>query len=446
MFFLYLLIAAERFHEWPHLGTPFATVASIPLTVVKCIGIVTIGNALIAATPGDAAPRSRTILGVLFVLFALVPVLATVCSGNSFPINSVSYLVSIGLMVFAVRRLVSTYPRMRGVVRTVVAVVGFSTLWSFKQRFLEHGSEYFAWGVSEDSNYEALTLLIIIPSALWLARRDPEQRWRRLGALSAMAMAGTVILTESRGGLMGLGVVGLAELFARRKLQYKLVLISAIALAMIAAPSNVWRRMKSIQIAGQAVNEAAESTEIRWQVLLAGASMIRAHPVFGVGLDLYKPLSVRYNPRLQGSRGNIAHNTYMQVGAEGGLVALMLFVALMAVALRNCGYVQRASSDQDVRELAGALKASILAYAAAALFLSASYQVFYWLIVIMSENLRDMASTDESKKERIQQIDSALVSDDESSDRAKGAEHCEDCAWPSAGSSWAPTSVPRVDS
>jgi O-antigen ligase len=400
MFFLCLLIAAERFHEWPHLGTPLATVASIPLTFVKCIGIATVGNALMAAAPNGAAPRLRALLGGLFGLFALLPVIITVGSGLPFPSIAVSYFMSIGLMIFAARRLVSTYARMRTVVRTVVAVVGLSTFWAFKQRFIGHTQAFFVWGVSGDSNYEALSVLIIVPLALSLARRDESRRWRQLGALSAMAMAATVLLTESRGGLIGLSVACLSELFARRGRRYKLLFICAITVAVLAAPSNLWRRMQSIQIAGTTDNEAAGSTKTRWQVLLAGAAMIRAHPFFGVGLDLYKPLSVQYNPSLRASGGNIAHNTYMQVGAEGGLVTLTLFLSLMAIALKNCRDVRRLTRNEEIGDLASALRGSILAYAAAAAFLSASYQVFYWLLVIMSENLRDITFADDIGEKR----------------------------------------------
>ena len=390
---------AERFHEWPHLGTPLITLASVPLTVVKFVGIATVAAAILDAPRRDSTPRVRGRLLVTFALFAVIPTLATILAGDPFPTKAVSYLVSIALMMFATRRLVSNQLRMKTVIRALVAIVSLSTFWAYKQRFIEHRAEYFVWGVSEDSNYEALSILVVIPLALCVARLDPARRWRRLGVLGAVAMAGAVTLTESRGGVIGLASIVLGEFLSRRTALYKSCVALAIAIAVLAAPSNLWRRMKSIQISGTAVNEAAESTEVRWQVLIAGMHMIQAHPVFGVGLDEYKPLSVSYNDALQGTHGNIAHNTYMQVAAEGGLVALGLFVALMIMALRNCATVRK-FSEHSLGDLAAALKSSIIAYAIAAFFLSATYQVFYWLLITLSENLRDMMVAEVSSEER----------------------------------------------
>ena len=44
--------------------------------------------------------------------------------------------------------------------------------------------------------------------------------------------------------------------------------------------------------------------------------MMEAHPVLGVGLDQFKLVEYHYNPVLDDFK--VAHNTYVQLGAEGG--------------------------------------------------------------------------------------------------------------------------------
>lgn len=392
MFLYCLLLIIERFHEWPHLGEPLFKLGIVPITFVKIVGLATVGAAVLAPAPPEAAPRLRSGLGLLFVIFAVLPVTTTVVFGLPIPGESIAYLISLAFMLFATRRLLSTYGRARATVRTVVAVGAFSTLWSFKQGLLEGLPGGRVWGVSMDSNYEALTLIITIPLALWVARSDESSRWRRVGMVSVGALVAAAVLTESRGAIIGLGVIALTELFGRRRaIGYRAALVAGIVLMLLLAPSRLWQRLASIQISGTAVNGDARSSEIRWQVLISGLNMIRDHPVFGVGLDLFKQLSTKYNPSLSTDEAYIAHNTYLQVAAEGGLTTLAPFLALMALALRNCRTARRTAKERNIADLASAVRISILTFAATAFFLTANYLVFYWFLVFVSENLREIA-------------------------------------------------------
>jgi O-antigen ligase len=400
VFFYYLLLLIERFHEWPYLAPTLFTLIFVPVTPVKIAGFAAVAAALLAPAPADAAPRLRSAMGVLFNLFAFFPVVTTVAFGLPTPERALSYLISIDLMLLATRGLLSNYARLRGTVRVVVVVGAFSTLWSFKQALLQYMPEGRAWGVSEDSNYEALALVVMIPLALWLARNHEHSRWRRLGAIAAVALTAATILTESRGAMVGLGVVALGELFGRgRSPRYRVALAAGALAAILLAPSTLWQRLQTIQLSGKPINGDAVSTEVRWEILVAGFNMIQAHPMLGVGLDRFKDLSPQYNPQLVGN-AHIAHNTFLQVGAEGGLPMLGLFMLLMGIALRNCRAAWRIDPEGPLADLASAVRMSILAYAAAALFLTANNLVWYWLLVFMSQNLLEVATAASSASRR----------------------------------------------
>ena len=392
MFLYHLLLIVERFHQWPHLSEPLFNLGFVPITIVKIVGFATVGVAILAPVPSDAAPRLRSVMGLLFAAFAILPVTTTIASGLPIPGDSIAYLISLGLMLYATRRLLSTFSRVRAAIRTVVAAGAFSTLWTFKQDLLEGLPGGRGWGLSGDSNYEALTLIVMIPLALWVARRDGSSRWRRVGMVSVVALTAAALLTESRGAIIGLGVIILGELLSRKRSNsYKAGLVAGIVVMLLLAPSSLWQRMTSIQISGVAANVDAGSAEVRWQVLIAGFNMIKDHPVFGVGLDLFKKLSTQYNPRLTADDAFIAHNTYVQVAAEGGLTTLLLFLALMALGLRNCRAASRIAIEPNLADMASAVRMSILTFAAAAFFLTANYLVFYWLLIFVSGNLREIA-------------------------------------------------------
>jgi O-antigen ligase len=391
--FYYLLLLIERFHEWPYLAPTFFTLIFVPITPVKIAGFAAVGVALFTLAPADAAPRLPSALGVLFNVFAFFPLITTIGFGLPMPEASLSYLISLDLMLLATRGLLSNYARLRGTVRAVVVVGALSTLWSFKQAVLQNMPEGRGWGVSQDSNYEALALIVMIPLALWLARSREDRRWRRFGTIAAVALTAAAILTESRGAMIGLGLVALQELFGRgRSSRYRAALAAGFLVAILFAPSSLWQRMQTIQISGKPVSGDAVSTEVRWEILVAGFNMIRAHPVLGVGLDLFKQVSPQYNPELGPSDAHIAHNTYLQVGAEGGLPTLGLFMLLMSMALRNCRAARRIDPESPLADLASAVRMSILAYAAAAVFLTANNLVWYWLLVFMSQNLLEVAT------------------------------------------------------
>lgn len=399
MFLYCLLLIVERLHEWPHLGEPLFYLGIIPITIVKIVGLATVSGAVLAPAPPEAAARLPSGLSILFAIFAILPVTTTLAFGLPIPGQSITYLISLGLMIFATRRLLSTYPRVRTAIRAVVAIGAISTLWSFKQDLLEGRPGGRGWGVSMDSNYEALTLIVMIPLALWVVRSDESSRWRRVGMVSVAALATAAVLTESRGAIVGFGVIALGELFGRRRATgYRAALVAGIVLMLLLAPSSLWQRMASIQISGTAVNGDAMASEVRWKVLISGLNMIRAHPVFGVGLDLFKRLSIEYNPSLRRDEAHLAHNTYLQVAAESGLTTLALFLALMALALRNCRTAQRncrtahrTANARSIADMASAVRISILTFAVAAFFLTANYLVFYWFLIFVSENLREIA-------------------------------------------------------
>jgi O-antigen ligase len=394
----YLLLLVERFHDYPRLAGEIVSVGFVPVTAVKIVGLAAVAAALCTPPPAKAAARRPSAIVPLFFAFAVWSSLGTLVFRSSVPNVSLSYLISLAVLLFATRRLACTAERIRNVLRVAVIAGGFAALWCYKQCFIEGASR--ARGVGLDANYEALALIIVLPLAVWMGWGEDGWGWRMMGKACSAGLLGAAFLTQSRGGLVALAVVGCVALMRARRAS------AAIAMALVMggslaalAPAGLWHRFESIQLAGVPHNGDETSVEARLAVLVAGARMIERHPLLGVGLDRFKALSMQYNPRLRAlGTGFVAHDTYVQVAAEAGLPALLLFMAVMLAGFASCRTARRLARDHTLSGIAGAMRLALLAYAVGALFLSAEYLVWYWLLVFLSHNLCEIAADDSQPK------------------------------------------------
>lgn len=388
----YFLLLITRFHNDPRVGAALFDTGVVFLTPVKIVGLLTVLAALITPRTVAAAPRISSPQSGLFLLFAALPVLETLAFGLPIPSSSISCLISFACLMVATRLLVTTEERMFKVVRVMILASAFASLWIYKQQFAQHLDR--PGGLEQDPNYEALTLVTGIPLAIWMVRHEISHWWRRIGAGCAGLMGLGVVLTESRAGLIALGVLGLLMLaFTRRKILTLALLAGAAILVVAFAPSDLSGRFHSIKITGTPTNGDEESTRIHFELSKAGISMITSHPLFGVGLDRFKSVAPDYNHNLYliAGRSFVAHDTYIQIAAEGGLPVLALFLVLMGLATLNCSAARR-STNIAVADLGLAMQLGLVAYGVAAISVSAEYVSSFWLIVFLSHNLRDIST------------------------------------------------------
>jgi O-antigen ligase len=392
----YLLLAITPFHADPRVGMVLFAAGIAIVTPAKLVGLLAVVGAFAAAPEPNAAPRLRSSIPILFTPFALLPVIATLVAGLPAPTNTISQLLSAVLLLIATRRLVRTRERLCTVVRILVIAFTLSTLWVYKQHFVEHAAA--SWGVEGETNYEALMLLVSIPMAFWMGRYESSQRLRIIGFASGLLLCGAVVLTESRAGIMAGGVMGmLATLQSRHKLRNLLLMAFAVFILMNFGPAGLSSRFRSIKFAGQATNGAEESTRIHVELAKAGILMIEAHPLLGVGLDQFKPTAPQYNPEITrlSHQTWLAHDTFVQMGAECGIPVLLLFVAMLGVALRNFQSARRIE-DPALAELGLALTLGLIGISIAAFSITVELLPF-WLFTFLAPSFREISRLEVSR-------------------------------------------------
>ena len=245
-----------------------------------------------------------------------------------------------------------------------------------------------------DQNRYAQVLLVLLPLALALAR-TARTRWHRILALLAgLAILGGVTLTYSRGAAVALVAVVLLGLVLRLvRLAAVLALAVAGLVVLLAVPAYV-DRLTSLDVI--APGRSAPVTDVgardgaiagRATENLAALLAMRENPAFGVGPGAFPTTYRSYAERIGGRprlEAREAHNLYLGVGAELGVVGLVVFLTIVGVVLRDLWRSRRDSTDVESAEFATAFILALLLYLASGVFLHLSYQRYFWVLLALA--------------------------------------------------------------
>lgn len=201
-----------------------------------------------------------------------------------------------------------------------------------------------AWNyIFENSNDMAALTLLQLSMAVGLLMTE-KKGLIRFGAIFALGVFPVVILmTQSRAVMLGLGVFTLLAIMGHRRKLRSLAVIAVVSVLVITiAPKGVWDRLKGLTYATSTETldqvDAEGSAQQRWMIWEAGAEIVRAHPVTGVGLGAYAYANSDVSAIL-GKRD--AHSTYLTFAAETGYPGLLIFLALAGVTISRSRRVRK---------------------------------------------------------------------------------------------------------
>jgi O-antigen ligase len=122
--------------------------------------------------------------------------------------------------------------------------------------------------------------------------------------------------------------------------------------------------------------------------------MVESHPVRGVGTGNFPVSSVHYLLRpgvvqrtekiLQ--KPDVAHNTYLQIQTELGLVGLLFFLGIVLTSLTALGRAAREFArrgDEGMEIVARGLFVGLVGLLAADFFISEMYSKLLWLLLAL---------------------------------------------------------------
>jgi O-antigen ligase len=239
-----------------------------------------------------------------------------------------------------------------------------------------NGSQQYAQLPYSNQNDFAFILATSLPLMFWLLG---ERGLRRLVVLPPIGLVfGGILLSLSRGTLVGL-VAGLAYLLItdRRRLQLAFV---AGAVGFVAAALLVHSNPQRFQSALFAKEQiASENVTTRFEAWGAAARLMADNPLLGVGPGNFQ---FHYNQETGRPVGTllltVAHDAYLDIGAELGVFAMLLFILYLVVVYWRLTVAVR--EGRGPPGYAQALRVSLVIGAVCAVFLSEQYFLPFWLI------------------------------------------------------------------
>lgn len=211
------------------------------------------------------------------------------------------------------------------------------------------------------------TVLMVVPFIVLLARTEASPLLRVSMWSLAIAGVASAALTYNRATAVAFCAMALVFLWRYRRAVWVLLSGLSVLVVMSAwfATSPYAERFRNAlaELGGTATGSVTE----RFQLWRVGFSIVSTHPFFGVGPGRY---AGEVGDVTENLRGMAAHNTFVQIAAETGLPALVLFVALFALVMISAQKASRAEHRLSAESTGGAIQTSLVVYIVAGLFVS----------------------------------------------------------------------------
>ena len=241
-----------------------------------------------------------------------------------------------------------------------------------------------------DRNDLALMFNLATPLCVFYALTE-KQRWARWAAWAlAVTVATSTILTQSRGGFLTVAVVVLFLSFRIRGVKFykRFLPLLVFGVGILLLPQNVKDRLETLLETEEDYNRTENTGRV--QIWKRGMGYMFSRPVTGVGMENFSVAEMELALEARTERwwrGHAAHNIYVQVGAESGVVGLLLFITMIIFAIVSLNRSRARMVRHKIPDawvlLADLLTASLLAYCVGGFFLSWGYSPFLFFLLAL---------------------------------------------------------------
>ena len=281
--------------------------------------------------------------GILLLLLMIpVTLWATALPAKTYP--QVYRLLTGVLLFYAIVNWTHTYYRLQWIVAGAILASFFLALfatisveWVQEKLLFIPASLYDRFNLlvkdTVHRNVMAGNLIILFPISLglllfvWKELRG----WNRLLlTLVTCTIFGILILTQSRGALVALGVVLILLIALRWKWGWIVIPISLSAVVGVIA---LWGKDKFLALLSSGVSLGG--LEGRLEVWLRAIYMIQDFPFTGVGLGLFGDVADNLYPFFLSAPGSVphAHNLFLQIAVDVGIPGLIAWLAILFIML-----------------------------------------------------------------------------------------------------------------
>lgn len=361
--------------------------------VLPFLGAINIGKIAVAfgVLFMFAAPRSdlkpiRSIEPVKYLLGILVLAVLS-CPFSVWPGGSIEFLTEMfskSLLFFLMVIVLSTAP---GDIGKLIWGLALSSLALSVMTLIFATDARKAITGSYDPNDLAFVLVTFLPLIFYYAKNTKGFSRLALNVIM-LVMLLACLKTVSRGGLLGLAVIGCAYL-VKNKANVRQALIPLIIggiFFMAFAPESYWERMSSIVAPKEDYNMTASTGRV--EVWKRGITLMLKHPVLGSGVKMFE---VAEGAEHEGAgKWSSAHNSFIQIGAEIGVIGLWLFIKMLLSSIRLVRELHSSSGQRQAPEwLLNGIEIAFYGYVTTGFFLSQAYSpILLFLIALTAVTVR----------------------------------------------------------
>jgi hypothetical protein len=150
-------------------------------------------------------------------------------------------------------------------------------------------------------------------------------------------------------------------------------------LVMVTAGGTLYARFEALSGNSTTEKSAYGSYEDRMFLMGRALDAMESYPILGIGVQNFPKYSLIWHD---------VHMTYMQVGAEGGIPVLIIYLLFFRKAFQNLKILRkRTDLAPDIVLFVGALTSSLVGFVVGALFAPETYQYFPYFAVAFTATL-----------------------------------------------------------
>jgi len=268
--------------------------------------------------------------------------------------------------------------------------------WGFALAPIEHlldeSKNFRVSGTLGDPNYFCQFLLILVPLAFDRLKQETHFLIRTLAFLALGIILFTIMLTYSRGGIVGLiaMLIVFLLLYPRYILIVSLTIFFSIPVLKVVTPDNYISRMTSLEylMPDKANHPIAEdSFQGRKSEMLVAMKMFLDHPFTGVGFGAYDQHYQKYSQSVFldfRHEEREAHNRYLEILSETGIIGFMIYLLLLYLMFSGLLHARKTAirmKRQDMEGIITAFLLSLVSLQITYIFLHDSWPRLSWLLV-----------------------------------------------------------------
>jgi hypothetical protein len=324
----------------------------------------------------DLPREAFYLVGMICVLFSSA-LLSTIWKGGAFfKTLDFSKAVVAWILTFLV---VTSFTRLRRIIYIQSASVAVISVVSVIKGRSHPRLEGVIGGIYSNPNDLAFAIVLCLPFCFAFLLRTRSLPRKAVWGVAMLAMCTALFLTASRAGFIDLLVTGTICLWIFGIKGKRIHLVAGAVLVALVIGVTAGGRLKDrfFDISGNDLQDSVDvsaygSYEQRRFLITKSLEGMMHYPI-GIGQGNFTVYSGTWRE---------VHVSYLQIGVEGGIVSLVLYLLFFARGFDNLRRVRRIpSSDPEVELFSGALFATLIGFIVGALFAPEAYQYFPYFAV-----------------------------------------------------------------